>query len=58
MRSEPKLSEEEKKSAERQPEFHLKNKSIVESLFAEFLSACCVRTKDLNRRELRFFRKF
>ena len=51
----PKLTDDDRTKSPRQPPAHLQNKGFEEN----FLSfCCCARSKDLNKRENRFYNKF
>jgi hypothetical protein len=54
IRPPPKMTNDDKRQAKKQPRRHSKNKGFIESLFG----TCCAQNHDLNKRELKYYNKF
>jgi len=54
IRPPPRMSNDDKRIASKQPLRHAKNKGLAERVFG----ACCAANQDLNRREVKYYNKF
>ena len=51
--SAPKMTNDDRKKASKQPEVHTRNRGFVETVFG----TCCAMDHDLNKRELKYYNK-
>jgi hypothetical protein len=54
IRPVPKMTRDDRQRSKTQPQVHQKHKGIFESIFG----TCCAPNHDLNKRELKYYKKF